>query len=214
MVDKTHYLHLKEAGICTKCHVRPAVEGKTRCLRCTDYDAKRRVEHRAKCIDAGICYRCGVRPIVEGKRKCRECLDYNTERRAGAKEAVLKHYSGSDVPYCVCCGETTYEFLTIDHIDGNGAEHRRKNGIWSGSGTHEWLIKNNYPGGFRVLCFNCNSARGFLGYCPHEKQRELDNELVIAKININHAKIPVPNALPTPHYEQLSLDGGHFNILR
>jgi hypothetical protein len=23
--------------------------------------------------------------------------------------------------------------------------------------------------GYRVLCHNCNLARGFYGYCPHEK---------------------------------------------
>src|ERR1051326_8822509 len=29
---------------------------------------------------------------------------------------------------CQCCGITTREFLSIDHMDGNGRKHRRENG--------------------------------------------------------------------------------------
>ena len=32
-----------------------------------------------------------------------------------------------------------------------------------------WMIKNNFPKGFQVLCHNCNLAKGFYGKCPHEK---------------------------------------------
>jgi radical SAM protein with 4Fe4S-binding SPASM domain len=32
------------------------------------------------------------------------------------------------------------------------------------------LKNNNYPKDlFRLLCHNCNMARGCYGYCPHEK---------------------------------------------
>ena len=37
---------------------------------------------------------------------------------------VLSHYSPS--LKCQCCGENHYEFLTIDHINGDGAKHRRE----------------------------------------------------------------------------------------
>lgn len=80
------------------------------------------------------------------------------QRRLG----VLSHYGGK----CACCGETTFEFLAIDHINGGGGEHRRKIGK---SETVKWLIKNNYPEGFQVLCHNCNLAKGFYGECPHQK---------------------------------------------
>lgn len=41
----------------------------------------------------------------------------------------------------------------------------------TGLGAHfyKWLEHNHFPPGFRVLCHNCNQARGFYGYCPHEK---------------------------------------------
>ena len=81
---------------------------------------------------------------------------------------VIQHYS-QGVGCCACCGESHIEFLGIDHIDGGGNKHRKevqnhyRNIYW-------YLIKNNYPDGYRVLCHNCNLARGFYGYCPHTKQ--------------------------------------------
>lgn len=154
--------------MCPRCGKRPPVEGKAECQECSDYHAKRRVNSK----EAGMCIRCRIRPPADGKTECQECSDYHAKRNAEIKEIVFKHYSGSEVPYCACCGDTTYEFLTIDHIDGDGAEHKRKNGYSGGSGTYHWLIKNNFPEGFRVLCWNCNSARGFFGYCPHENIQE------------------------------------------
>lgn len=71
---------------------------------------------------------------------------------------------------CVCCNEDTIEFLTIDHINNDGAEDRKKNGNKSGGKLYRWLIKNNFPKrDYQILCFNCNCAKGFFGYCPHNK---------------------------------------------
>ena len=33
----------------------------------------------------------------------------------------------------------------------------------------QYLKRNNYPPGYRVLCMNCNFAMGHFGYCPHQK---------------------------------------------
>lgn len=69
---------------------------------------------------------------------------------------------------CACCGEQHVEFLALDHIDGDGNEERRElNAI--GAKFYRFLRQNHYPPGLRVLCHNCNLARGFYGYCPHEK---------------------------------------------
>lgn len=67
---------------------------------------------------------------------------------------------------CQCnkCGIKGMNFLTIEHSNNDGADHRRK--IGSGSTTlYKWLIRNNFPIGYTVLCFNCNSSRGFFGSC-------------------------------------------------
>lgn len=78
---------------------------------------------------------------------------------------VFEAYGGA---VCACCQEDNYEFLTIDHIDGSGAKHRRAiKKMPGGSDIYFWLKKHNFPPGFRVLCMNCNFALGYHGYCPH-----------------------------------------------
>ncbi len=77
---------------------------------------------------------------------------------------MLVHYGGNP-PTCKCCGESQIEFLSIDHVNGGGNQHRKE----LGHGVHfdKWLIDNGYPEGFQVLCHNCNLAKGYYGYCPH-----------------------------------------------
>jgi hypothetical protein len=97
---------------------------------------------------------------------------YNRKSSLKLKREVMDHYGGR----CACCGETELAFLAIDHIDGNGAEHRReiaaeKGSQWlqAGHNTYRWLRKNNYPEGFQVLCANCNCGKHWNGgVCPHE----------------------------------------------
>lgn len=87
---------------------------------------------------------------------------------------VLSHYS-DDEPKCSCCGETYLEFLAIDHENGNGAEHRKQicTAHPSKADIVVWIIRNGFPAGFRVLCHNCNLARGLYGFCPHEVGEQL-----------------------------------------
>lgn len=80
------------------------------------------------------------------------------------REEALLRYSGP-FPKCACpgCAETRREFLTIDHKNGDGADHRRQIKM----PIYTWLKKQGYPPGFQVLCFNCNCAKGARGVCPH-----------------------------------------------
>lgn len=109
--------------------------------------------------------------------------EYYRQRRQRLKLEVLKHYSKTNAPSCECCGETHIEFLTLDHIYGDGAKHKRSLKLTKGcsSEVYRHLVKEGFPDGFRVLCFNCNCALGFFGYCPHgnvkvENREETDNE--------------------------------------
>jgi len=79
---------------------------------------------------------------------------------------VLTHYSAGAM-CCNCCGESGYEFLCIDHIDGGGHQHRKD--VGNGITFLRWLINNQYPAGFQILCHNCNMARAFYGECPHKQ---------------------------------------------
>lgn len=94
---------------------------------------------------------------------------YNLKRRQEKKERrliVLKYYS-SETPFCACCGEKTFEFLAIDHIKGDGNKHRKSIRPKGGFIIVDWIIKNNFPPLFQILCHNCNNAKGFWGKCPH-----------------------------------------------
>jgi hypothetical protein len=88
----------------------------------------------------------------------------------------LQHYS-KEIPECACCGETEILFLHIDHIQGNGADHRRtlkaELGYYPGGNKLPyWLKKNNYPDGFQVLCANCNLGKRIAKECPHQRKNE------------------------------------------
>ena len=85
---------------------------------------------------------------------------------------ILSHYSPTDPPSCNCCGETIYEFLSIDHINGGGTAHRKALGS---KFIYSYLIQNGYPTGYQVLCHNCNQAKGFYKECPH-KARQFETE--------------------------------------
>jgi hypothetical protein len=45
--------------------------------------------------------------------------------RIGIREDVIAAYGGR----CACCGEFERDFLTLDHVNNDGAEHRRSNAL-------------------------------------------------------------------------------------
>lgn len=127
-----------------------------------------------------ICKRCKVlehskwvklnRLHVRASRKewirnTRWASAYNTKK----KLVVLTHYSRG-VPRCSCCGERHIEFLAIDHTNGGGTRLRRSGVEKSGVAFYLFLIRHDFPSGFRVLCHNCNQANGNYGKCPHKKR--------------------------------------------
>lgn len=87
-----------------------------------------------------------------------------SERRARNRDQVFAHYGEE----CECCGENERAFLAVDHIYGGGTQHRRE----VGSDIYNWLVRNGFPDGFRILCHNCNWAEAH-GGCPHRKKLEV-----------------------------------------
>jgi len=95
-------------------------------------------------------------------------VDYNKKRRQKVRLLVLEKYSGSP-PYCLCCYEKQIKFLSIDHINGGGKNHRQE---VTGRAFYEWLVKKRKsPKQFQVLCYNCNMAKGFYKICPHQEKK-------------------------------------------
>lgn len=67
---------------------------------------------------------------------------------------------------CVCCGEDTYEFLTLEHKLGQKGQKKEKPSTAYRKATLEYR-----PDLYEILCMNCNHAKGMRGYCPHEKKK-------------------------------------------
>lgn len=97
-------------------------------------------------------------------------LEYEATRRAAIRDEVFSAYGGYR---CACCGEEEKKFLTIDHVNNDGAKHRKELGTLIGRGGtafQSWLRKNEFPPGFQVLCYNCNCGKARNGgICPHHK---------------------------------------------
>jgi hypothetical protein len=135
----------------------PPRPGKATCERCNDKNKAN--YHRRK--EQGIC-NCGNQ-LPEGRAVCLECIAVRQAKYQAVKDEVFNHYGGY---VCECCGESIKKFLTIDHINNDGKEHRKELGSRI---IYKWLKQNGFPEGFQVLCFNCNCGRQLNGgICPHK----------------------------------------------
>lgn len=103
-----------------------------------------------KCRKETAWYRRQL-PINKARRAMRA-----RQRNAEIKEKVIGRYGGA----CVKCDETDIDMLCIDHIEGGGTKHRislsPSDKPVSSRQFYNWLVKNRYPEGFRVLCHNHN----------------------------------------------------------
>ncbi len=140
-------------GHYTRFHIQKVDSSCSKCSRLIG-------DHNRSKINPQDCLVCS--PLVQ---KILGFLDNKKTRcqkdRAVIRQRVIEHYGGK----CTCCGELTYEFLTVDHINNDGAQHRRE---MPGKNLYHWLINSNFPEGFQILCYNCNCAKGAYGQCPHQ----------------------------------------------
>jgi len=98
------------------------------------------------------------------ERLCQQARDRHKRNRA----IVIEAYGGK----CTCCGESTPEFLAIDHINGRDKGPRGQGDNKLGFQMYAWLIRNKFPKhNYRLHCSNCNNARAWFGICPHERDR-------------------------------------------
>ncbi len=161
----------------------------TRCKECqSKYQREQRKRYKAKNSLEAVCVRekkCYVCKLIKSADEfypnlnkhdglasdCKSCAKVKKQKwgRTYSRKLKLKimgHYSNG-TNQCACCGETMIEFLTIDHVHNDGAQHRKSLTMT----LYAWLEKNNFPLGFQVLCMNCNFVKGKFGGCPHAKLR-------------------------------------------
>ncbi len=116
-----------------------------------------------------------------------EEMKFYQKQHHNALRLEILHYYSKDSMQCACCGEDILYFLAIDHINGGGNKHYKEL-IEKGTTLDQYLINNNFPPGYRILCHNCNSSLGAYGYCPHNniiptevgyKYTEIDEEMFL-----------------------------------
>jgi hypothetical protein len=152
----------RKDGICVQCTL-PAAEGSERC-------DKHWLKHKEVAnkfyrnrVDNGLCARCGNNARVN-KTNCQKCLELERSEYTALRISVVDGYGGK----CYCCGETEPCFLTVDHVNNDGAEHRRT-GKAIGAKLYRFIIKHKFPPEFQLLCFNCNCGRQINnGVCSHK----------------------------------------------
>jgi len=125
---------------------------------------------RERYLAAGRCADCGQpRGDSHSIRYCVRCATRQGRKSTSSTRQlrlrVLRAYSG-EVLSCACCGERGLPFLTLDHLNNDGRAHRRRLKGWQG--VFRELVRNGFPSGYQVLCYNCNLARFAYGICPHQ----------------------------------------------
>lgn len=134
--------------------------------------------HTAKRTKLGVIGTC--KQCVSAKKKqfwldnpdkYQEEIQRQRGYREAVKQKVFDHYGEQ----CSCCGESQRIFLTLDHVNNDGAAHRRSlnkaNNARSTSADKVWriAIKDGFPDSFQILCYNCNCGkRDNGGVCPHK----------------------------------------------
>ncbi len=183
-------------GMCVDCGNKPRQKTNQRCSGCQEKDRDRQRAWAKRKRDSGLCGRCGQERENDSLKYCQRCRNYKLEhyqrnaekikaqrreqykgrkeyhrqyaqtRRSLLREKVFAAYGG---PVCSCCKEAESTFLTVDHINEDGPDHRKKHGLNSSTAFYNWLIANDFPGGFQVLCRNCNWGKHMNGgVCPHQ----------------------------------------------
>lgn len=110
-------------------------------------------------------YQKNKQKIKEWASKNRDALNEKVRaRKRKLREEFIKAYGGK----CECCGESRYEFLTLEHKNGGGWQHRKK---IKGASLVPILKRMGFPKDeYGLLCWNCNASKGVYGYCPHERE--------------------------------------------
>lgn len=175
--ERNRRLYEKRAtfGLCNYCGKSIGAGGTMRrCAPCRLKYNEGQQQRRKGLRDKSACVDCGrkTKSTKAGKSMCKKCSAKDNKRtrenKRSLKEGVFLAYGGWK---CNCCGETTKEFLQIDHINGNGRQHRSQ--IGGGQYLCQWLKRNGFPDGFQILCANCNFGKLMnRGVCPHKQQKE------------------------------------------
>ena len=168
----------KNENSCIICGLNSQTQQTFYCNICLDKQKEDRKERRKLWISEGLCSNCGNEKIVENQR-CKRCSKFARRTVLRRKKLTFEAYGNS----CYCCGIDQFEFLCLDHVMGDGYEHRKNI-----SQLYDWAKQNNYPDRLRIACLNCNFGRSrnlvndHGGVCPHKISSLKWNEISITPL--------------------------------
>ena len=96
-----------------------------------------------------------------------------SEEFLGIKGEVLTYYGNGELA-CLQCSFSDVRALSIDHIDNDGSEDKKKHGKNGGNYFYLWLKRHGYPEGYQTLCMNCQ----FIKEIGRRKNKSLVEERV------------------------------------
>jgi hypothetical protein len=112
-----------------------------------------------------LCKRCFHKEYMQTRRVADRPRHNNAQReqRRKIKLEFILEYGG----ICSCCGEPNVGFLTLEHKNGDGKEHRKK--FHTTTQQLADLRRRGWPkDDYELLCYNCNLGRAKNGgICPH-----------------------------------------------
>lgn len=165
-------MELRQKGLCERCGQTDILVTKTMRQGCITEARNRTKRRKARRDHAGMCIQCGQTEQQQTNKRCVDCAakksDHERIARRRRREEMFTAYGNR----CACCGESQFEFLTLDHINNDGAAHRKELGGNVPDLVCRDLRKRGWPEGYQLLCWNCNCAKGFYGECPHKKEKE------------------------------------------
>lgn len=109
------------------------------------------------------------------REKNREKLRADTTaRRMQDKQIILERYGKE----CAICGFDDIRALQLDHIEDNGSQERKELGgqKFSGVKFYRYLIKQDLPNGYQILCANCNNIKQWDKNKAEPKRIELSSQ--------------------------------------
>ena len=74
---------------------------------------------------------------------------------------------------CTCCSESNPNFLSLDHVNNDGAYERNVVGMRNDT-LYRKLRREGRSDRYQLLCYNCNMAKAFYGICPHKVKYDED----------------------------------------
>jgi hypothetical protein len=150
------------------CHPDREHWAKGLCGRC--YNKQRENSVRATChperphLANGLCTTCHSKQRYDQDPASAQRLARESQARTRKRlrDQLVEAYGGK----CACsgCPETNQAFLTLEHVNRDGGEHRKK----VGSHVYADLRRRGFPQeGYTLLCWNCNAMTRFGKTCPH-----------------------------------------------